>query len=114
MKAPKITCNVVAARLILLAEYPSHADRLSYDVPNLSPTFQQKEDGQVVCDAVQKAIPPFNEFSPPPLSNPVGINVVDDLPQELVGLYLRGEDLIEALSAPRMQERQGAYGTFMT
>jgi hypothetical protein len=112
MKGAKLTCNAIATSLVLLAAYPSQADRLSCGVPNITATFQNEEDGVLVCDAVQKAMTHFDECNLPPLSRPVRINVVDDLSQEYVALYHRGEDLIEVLSAPRMQERRDPDGAF--
>ena len=112
MKNVKITFNAIVASLALLAADPSFADTRSCGVPNVTVTFQQTADGELVCSAVQQATMLFDTCNLPPLSRPVRITVVEDLSQGCVGLYHCGDDMIEVLSASRIQEQRDPNGAF--
>jgi hypothetical protein len=112
MRNAKITFNAIVTSLALLAAYSSYADMRSCGVPNVTVNFQQTADGELVCGAVRQATMLFDKCNLPRLSRPIRIAVVEDLSQGYVATYRRGDDMIEALSASRMQERRDPNGTF--
>lgn len=114
MKNVTIPLREVAASLLLLAAYPSWADITSCGVPNVNVTFGQSdtEAKASVCDAVQKAVTLFDACGLPALNRPIDITVVDELSDGCVALYHCGENLIELLSAPMMEEKRDPDSAF--
>jgi len=100
-----------ATMLTLLAD-PSWANTLSCNTSAVTVTYQEVEHADLVCDAVKQASTLFEQCNIPPLANPVHIEFAEEMGEGCVALYHCGDNLIEVLPPPQMQERRKPDGAF--
>jgi len=101
----------VVAGLTLLA-LPAHGETRVCEAANVTVTHQQEAHAELTCSAVQKATALFNDCSIPAFSNPIRVDVVEDLIADCLGVYHCGKDFIEVLSPTVIQDRGEPDGVF--
>jgi len=111
MELQRSKIAVVVAGLTLLA-LPAHGETRVCDAANVAVTYQQEEHAELACSAVQKATALFNDCGIPSLSNPIRVDVVEDLKKGCLGLYHCGEGIVEVLSPFVLQDRGEPDGVF--
>ncbi len=104
--------TAIVVGLSVIAPSQHWADTLQCGIPTVTVTFEDVQDGGLICDAVRQAKALFDQCGLPPLSSPVHIKVVEELSQSCVAMYHCGENKIEVLSSPKMQERRDQKGAF--
>jgi hypothetical protein len=111
MELQRSKITAVVAGLTLLA-LPAHGETRICGAANVTVTYQQEEHAELACSAAQKATALFNDCNIPSFSNPVRVDVVDDLIADCLGVYHCGKNLIEVLSPAVMQDRGEPDGVF--
>ena len=104
MELQRFKITAVGAGQALLA-LPAHGETRICGAANVTVTYQQEEHAELACSAAQKATALFNDCSIPSFSNPVRVDVVEDLIADCLGLSHCDKDFIGALSPAVMQDR---------
>ena len=102
LQRSKITAVVAGQTLLAL---PAHGETRICGAANVTVKYQQEELAELACSAAQKATALFNDCSIPSFSNPVRVDVVDDMIADCLGLSHCDKNFIEVLSPAVMQDR---------
>ena len=111
--SPVRTRSSVGAVLFAALSCAVSAETLTCDGGQVTVSYQNAWNGELVCDAVAEAVTLFAQCNVPQITRPLKIEIVDDVVAGCAAVYHCGEDYIEILSPALMQENRDPDGAFI-
>lgn len=95
--------HILKSTILIWLAFPLHAETVSCKNSVVSVNTQQTEYAELTCKAAEQAEALFELCNVPSLSNPVAIDIVEELEPECAGLYHSDCDWIEVLAPPLIE-----------